>query len=131
MNKVMLSGRLTKDVELKTTQSGLSFARFTLAVDRRVRDADGGRQADFVSIVAWRKTAEVAAKYLSKGRQCIVEGSIQTGSYEKNGQKIYTTDVLADSIEFIGARNDNADPAPAPDVSHGEFTEIDDNDLPF
>lgn len=108
MNKVILMGRLTKDPELRTTQSGRQVARMTLAVDRRVNRANlqpGQPTADFIGLVAWERTAEFAGTYLSKGRQILVEGRIQTGSYEaQDGTKRFTTDVIADRIEFADSR---------------------------
>ena len=79
------------------------MARMTLAVDRP-KGKDGPKQADFIGLVAWEKTAEFADKYLDKGRQVLVEGRIQTGSYEKDGQKRYTTDVIVDRMEFCGSK---------------------------
>ncbi len=109
MNRVVLVGRLTKDPELRTTASGISQTRFTLAVNRRTASQDGNREADFISCVAWRGTAEAIAKYLTKGRELAVEGRIQTGSYDaQDGTKRYTTDVVVDNFTFIGSGNNNA-----------------------
>lgn len=108
MNRVVLVGRLTKDPELRTTGSGISQTRFTLAVNRR-SSQDGNREADFISCVAWRGTAEAIAKYLTKGRELAVEGRIQTGSYDaQDGTKRYTTDVVVDNFTFIGSGNGNS-----------------------
>ena len=108
MNRVVLVGRLTKDPELRTTNSGISQTRFTLAVNRRTAGQDGNREADFISCVAWRGTAEAIAKYLTKGRELAVEGRIQTGSYDaQDGTKRYTTDVVVDNFTFIGSGNGN------------------------
>lgn len=98
MNLVIEKGRLTRDPEIQTTQSGTTFARFSLAVDRISKD----KGADFISMKAFGKTAEFIAKYTEKGKQILVEGHIQTGSYEKDGKKIYTTDIIADRVEFCG-----------------------------
>jgi single-strand DNA-binding protein len=103
MNKVILMGRLTRDPETKTTSTGKTMARMTLAVDRQ-KGKDGKKQADFISLIAWDKSAEFAEKYLAKGRQILIEGRIQTGSYEKDGQKRYTTDVNVDRVEFCGSK---------------------------
>lgn len=110
MNNVALIGRLTRDPELRYTPNGYATVRFTLAVDRRLsrekrQEAEANNQptADFISIVAWGKTAELVANYLSKGRQVAIEGRIQTGSYERDGQRVYTTDVVANTVEFIGS----------------------------
>ena len=102
MNIVVLTGRLTKDAEVKYTQGNepLAIARFTLAVDRRTKK-DGEQSADFISCVAFGKRAEFLEKYGKKGTKFNVEGSIQTGSYtNKDGNKVYTTDVIVNNIEF-------------------------------
>lgn len=103
MNKVLLIGRLTKDIELKKTQSGMSYARFTLAVNRRFKSNNDqqGQDADFISCVAWDKRAETMYQYLNKGSQVGIEGRIQTGSYERDGQRVYTTDVVVESFDFL------------------------------
>ncbi len=108
MNRAVLVGRLTKDPELRYTQSGVAVANFTLAVDRRFAK-DGEQQADFIPVIVWQKAAENVAKYLSKGRQVAVEGRIQTSSYEnKDGQRVYRTDVVADQVEFLGSKGDTS-----------------------
>ena len=103
LNSVILCGRLTKDPDVRQTNSGKVYARMTLAVDRR-RAKEGQQQADFPTLIAWGKTAEFAEKYLFKGKKILVEGSLQTGSYEKDGVKHYTTDVLVDNIEFADSK---------------------------
>jgi single-strand DNA-binding protein len=112
MNKVILMGRLARDPELRTTQSGRQMARMTIAVDRRISRANaqpGQQTADFIGLVAWERTAEFAEKYLNKGSQILVEGRIQTGSYEaQDGTKRYTTDVIVERIEFAGSRSQGA-----------------------
>ena len=110
MNKVILLGRLARDPDGDTTQSGKRKVRMTIAVDRP-KGKDGTQKADFISLVAWEKTAEFAERYLSKGQRVLIEGKIQTGSYEKNGEKRYTTDVNVDRIEFADSKKDNADNA--------------------
>lgn len=117
-------GRLARDPDVRTSQSGRRFARMTLAVDRP-KAKDGTQKADFIGLIAWERTADFAGQYLSKGRQILVEGRIQTGSYEKDGQKVYTTDVICDRIEFAGSRP-QGDNAPAPE---GEAPG--DEDIPF
>lgn len=109
MNKAILMGRLTRDPELRTTQSGISVVRFTLAVDRRFKNQSGERESDFVSCVAWRQTAEFIAKYFNKGAKLAIVGSIQTGSYERDGQTVYTTDVVADEAYFVESRRQDGD----------------------
>lgn len=102
MNKVALIGRLTKDLELRKTNSGTSCTSFTLAVNRRIK-TEGQPEADFIRCTAWGKTAEVMCQYLSKGSQIGVEGRIQTGQYEdKNGNTVFTTDVVVEQMTFIG-----------------------------
>ena len=105
MNTVILMGRLTKDTELKATNSGLSVCRFTVAVDRYSKD--GEDKTDFINCVAWRKTAEFIDNYFSKGQRIALTGSIQTGSYtDKDGRTVYTTDVLVDKVEFCESKKD-------------------------
>lgn len=106
INRVVLVGRLTKDVELRYTPSGVAMARFTLAVNRTFSNQQGEREADFINCVVWRKQAENAANYLKKGSLAGVEGRIQTGSYEgQDGKRVYTTDVVADSVQFLEPRS--------------------------
>lgn len=120
MNTVTLVGRLTKDTEVKMTQNQTPYCNFTIAVDRRFKDADGNRQADFINCIAWRQTASFIAKYFHKGSRIGVVGSIQTRNYEdQNGQKVYITEVLVDAAEFVeSANSETAAPAPAPEVKH-------------
>ena len=104
MNKVMLIGRLVRDPDIKTSQSGVVVARYTIAVDRRFKK-DGEQSADFIGCIAFGKTAEFAEKYFAKGIKIAVVGRIQTGSYEnKDGQKIYTTDVVVEENEFTESK---------------------------
>lgn len=104
INNVTLVGRLTKDPELKYSQGGTAIARFTLAVNRQFKK-DGQPDADFISCVAFSKTAENLCNFMSKGSQIGVVGNIQTGSYEKDGQRVYTTDVIANSIQFLESKS--------------------------
>lgn len=102
MNKVVLIGRLTKDPELKYTPSSVAVVRFTLAVDRNYVGQNGQKEADFIPVVCWRKTAEFVANNLGKGRLIAVSGSIQTGSYTaQDGTKRYTTDVVGDEVKVL------------------------------
>ena len=103
MNRVFLLGRLTRDPDADTTQSGKRKARMTIAVDRP-KAKDGTQKADFINLVAWERTAEFAEQYLSKGQRILVEGRIQTSSYEKDGEKKYATDVNVDRIEFADGK---------------------------
>lgn len=102
MNKVVLIGRLTRDPELRYTSSNIPSATFSLAVNRPFQNQNGVREADFISIVMWRKLAETAKKYLSKGSLIAVEGRIQTRNYDgADGKKVYVTEVVADNFEFL------------------------------
>ena len=139
MNKVVLIGNLTRDPELQTTNSGVSVCRFTLAVSRRFANNDGERDTDFINIVVWRNQAENCHKYLKKGSKCAVIGRIQTSSYDaQDGSKRYTTDIVADEVEFISTNRNNDDgasySAPSenkPKKETAELEEIDDDSLPF
>lgn len=110
INRVVLVGRLTKDPELRYTPSGVAMARFTLAVNRTFSNQQGEREADFINCVVWRKQAENTANFLKKGSLAGVEGRIQTGSYEgQDGKRVYTTDVVADSVQFLEPRNSSGE----------------------
>ena len=100
MNNVNLMGRLTKDPVISYTTDQKAIARFTVAVDR-MPDKNGNRQADFIGCVCFGKTAEFIEKFFTKGKPIALTGRIQTGSFEKNGQKVYTTDVIAERVEFV------------------------------
>ena len=127
MNKVILIGRLTRDPEVRYTQSGIAVCTFTLAVDRRyARKAENNGQptADFIPIVAWRKLAEICGNNLTKGRRILIEGSMQTRNYEaQDGTKRYVTEVIADGMEFLDSRNaasgDGGYPHPASQAGSG------------
>lgn len=102
INRVVLTGRLTKDVDLKSTRSGVSVASFTLAVDRRYTDSQGNRGADFISCVAWRKAAENMSKYFHKGSLVGIDGSLQTRTYDdKDGKRVYVTEVVVSDFSFL------------------------------
>ncbi len=114
LNKVVLAGRLTTDPELKQTTSGFSVVSVNLAVNRRrARNAEQGeqqQQTDFISIVAWRQTAEFISKYFRKGSAICVTGSIQTRTWtDQQGQKRYTTEVIVDEAMFVDSRNESGD----------------------
>ena len=112
MNKVIITGRLTADPELRQTQSGISSCRFTVAVNRKYADkGTGERQADFITCVAWRQTAEFVTRYFNKGSMICVEGSLRTGSYQdRNHSDVthYTTEVYVDNVEFTGGKNESS-----------------------
>lgn len=136
MNNVSLIGRLTADPELRTTQSGLSVTRFNIAVDRQFTKEDGEKQTDFISIQAWRKTAEFICKYFSKGQKIALTGAIQTGSYtDKDGNKRYTFDVIANNVEFCEPkkenREQNQEQSQIQDKQEAPMDMYTDDDLPF
>lgn len=105
MNRVTLIGRLTSKPELRYTSTNIANTRFTLAVNRGFKKEDGTQETDFINCVAWSKNAELITQYCDKGSLVAVEGRIQTGSYEKDGQKIYTTDVVGERITFLSTKN--------------------------
>ena len=109
INNVVLVGRLTKDPELKYTQGGVAVTRFTLAVNRPFSNQQGQREADFVNCVTWRKQAENTANFLRKGSLAGIEGRIQTSNFEgKDGNRVFMTEVVADSVQFLEPRSANA-----------------------
>ena len=146
LNKVVLCGRLTADPELKQTQSGIAVVTFTLAVNRRFQsrsnDGANAQQADFISLVAWRQTAEFISKYFKKGSALCVTGSIQTRSWQdQQGQRRYATEVVVDEAMFVDSRNESGAAqgdafsapsfsTPAADAPNFEELKADD-DLPF
>ncbi|MBQ4031320.1 MAG: single-stranded DNA-binding protein [Bacilli bacterium] len=101
MNKVILKGVITRDIDLRHTKSDVVVARFTVATKRTTANKDGKYENDYISCVAYQHNAEMINKYFSKGSGIMVEGHIQTGSYEKDGKKIYTTDVVVERVEFV------------------------------
>ena len=161
INRVVLVGRLTRDPELRVSQSNVSVTNFNLAVNRPFTSKDGEQQADFINIVTFRKTAENVNQYLSKGSLCGIDGRIQTRNYEnKEGQRVYVTEVVADSVQFLeskggngnqsrsGGSNQNYGPTPGGEnrgraaatqnqkveenpFSAGGSVDVDSDDLPF
>ena len=144
MNKAILIGNLAADPELRSTSSGVPVCTLRLAVSRPFANQQGVRESDFFNVIVWRQQAENCARYLSKGRKVAVEGSIQTRSYDaQDGSKRYITEIVADRVEFLSSRSDSASQSPydnpppeAPAFSAGQpnrddFTEIDDDELPF
>ena len=153
MNKVFLIGRLSRDPELRHTNSGMAVCQINVAISRRV-GAGREPETDFINVVVWDKQAENVSKYLAKGRQVAVEGRIQTRSYDNNeGKKTYVTEVVATNVEFLGSASDNrqtretdenpfdvdmSEPVQEttsvdndPFASFGEKVEISDSELPF
>lgn len=123
MNKAILTGRMTKDPEERVTKDGTSVANFTVACDRGKDQEGKDRGADFINCVAWGKTAEHVLKYTRKGSKVAIDGQITTGSYEKDGKKVYTTNVTAARVEFL-------DPKPAEKPAENPI-EIDDDFMPL
>lgn len=146
MNKIMLIGRLAKDVDLRYTQSGTAVANFTLAVNRRY-NPNGQQEADFINCVAWNKAAEFAAEYFHKGKQMALEGRLQVRSYDGNdGNKRWVSEVVVEQMEFVGSKNDgsksnsgnggsgngyNSGGGADSYAGLGQEVMFDDNDLPF
>lgn len=133
MNKVELVGRLVRDPEVRYTSGDnqIAVARFTVACDRRFKK-EGQQEADFISCKAFGKTAEFIEKYFQKGKRIGLSGSIQTGSYEKDGKKVYTTEVMTEEVEFVESKGNGS--GTAPQTTDDGFMNIPDNideDLPF
>ena len=126
---MILIGRLTADPEIRQTNSGKTVASYRLAVDRSVK-SEGQPEADFINCTAWGKTGEFAEKYLHKGMKIAIEGRIQTGSYEKDGQKHYTTEIIVDRHEFCESKRESGGSAPIQGFSEIHESE-DDGQLPF
>ena len=150
MNKILLIGRLTKDPELRYTQSGTAVASFTLAVNRNFTNQNGEREADFINCIAWQKAAEFVLQYFKKGQQMALEGRLQVRSYDdNNGQRRWVTEVVTEKVEFVGSKgsgNSGSDSAGSgsggsnigsggadspSQLGWGEEIVFDDNDLPF
>ena len=102
MNKAIIMGRITKDLEIRQTPAGMAVLSFTVAVERRTK---GEKQTDFISCVAFGQTAENIGRYFAKGRLILIEGNIKTGSYDKNGQTVYTTDMVVERFDFTGEKS--------------------------
>lgn len=132
INNAVVMGRICNDLEVRTTPSGVSVCRFTVAVDRNFTKEDGTRETDFIDVLAWRGTATFLEKYFSKGQMIAVQGSIQTGSYEKDGIKRRTFEIVAENVSFCGGKAEkNAEPkAEQSDMGMTDYLD-DDLDLPF
>lgn len=123
INNVSLTGRLTRDAELKYTQGGTAVAQFTLAVSRQFTNQQGERESDFINCVVWRKSAENFSKFTHKGSLVGVEGHIHTRTYDnKEGQKVYVTEVIVENFALLEPKSQAANQAP---------TNVSDDDLPF
>ena len=125
MQKFICIGNLTKDPDLTTTTSGLSVAKFTVAVPRRFKNAQGEKEVDFLNVVVWRTLADNCCKYLKKGSKCSVVGTVQNRSYEaQDGTKKYITEIVAEEVEFLST-------APKKESEQVEMIEVNDDSLPF
>ncbi|MDQ0158829.1 single-strand DNA-binding protein [Alkalibacillus salilacus] len=149
LNRSVLVGRLTKDPDLRYTQSGTAVANFTLAVNRPFRNQDGEQEADFINCVIWRKPAENLANYMGKGSMVGVDGRIATRSYDnQEGKRIFITEVVAESVQFLESKQSNQNQGNNPQQQKqstqsqqesskqsleeaGEPVDLDDSDLPF
>lgn len=137
MNKVIVVGRLTRDPEMKYTigESATAIARFSLAVNRKFKNADGEYETDFINCVAFGKTAEFIEKYFNKGMAMGIVGRIQTGSYtNKDGQKVYTTEVVVEETEFVESKNKSTSESVVTNNAsvQSDFEEAtDDGEMPF
>lgn len=144
VNKVILLGRLGKDPEVRTLDNGTKVCSMTIATSENYTDKDGQKQekTEWHNIVLWRKLAELAESYLAKGREVYLEGKLQTRSYEQEGVKKYTTEIVATNLNFIGSKSDgggnNSAPAPsmadapaAQPATTSNLEQGDDDDLPF
>lgn len=133
MNKVELVGRLTKEPEVKLTSNQTEYCNFTVAVDRKFKDKDGNRQADFIICVAWKQTATFIQKYFHKGNRIGLTGSIQTRTFDDNeGRKVFVTEVLVDDVEFVeSASKTEPTTAPAPIPEPEEPVQEPSGTLPF
>jgi single-strand DNA-binding protein len=127
MNRIILIGRLTKDPELRYTPNGVAVASFTLAVNRPFTNQQGEKEADFINIIVWRKTAENCANYLKKRSQTAVEGRLQIRTYDKDGFKKWITEVIAEKVEFLERKKDGNTSS----ASQEEQEEPSLDDLPF
>ena len=133
LNHITIMGRLTRDPELRYTQSQTPVASFTLAVDRDFGGRDGGeKQTDFIDVTAWRQTAEFVAKHFAKGQRVAIVGSIQTRSWEDNdGGKHKAVEIVADSVYFADAKKESAAGSYAESAMTSEGFEVTDEDIPF
>lgn len=130
LNRACIEGRLTRDPELRYSKGGVAIVNFTLAIDRKFKNAQGEKEADFIPCVAFKQLAEVVANHLSKGKLASVDGRIQTGSYtNKDGVKVYTTEIVADEVNFLSPKDGNS--SGTPNSSLGKEVNLGDSEIPF
>ena len=135
LNRIIVMGRMTRDPELRRTNSGTAVASFTVAVDRDFKSQSGEKETDFIDVVAWRNTAEFVSKYFSKGRMAVVDGRLQLRDWtDKDGNKRRSAEIVADSVYFGDSKRDGGDTVQSEPQSEPQsgFSEVeDDGDLPF
>lgn len=131
LNSVCIMGRLTRDPELRYTQSGAAVCSFSLAVERDYKNSNNEKETDFFDVTAWRNTAEYIAKYFKKGRMCIVMGRLQADTYEKNGEQRKVVKIIADSCYFGDSKPKDGADSSGEDLALGEEVVFDDSDFPF
>lgn len=131
MNRIVLTGRIAKDLELKTTNNGTAVLSFSIAVNRRFKNSEGKYDADFFNCTAWRQTAEFISKHFLKGSMIAIEGTLQNRSYTaQDNSKRTVTEIMVENAEFCGS-SEKQEQKPAPVQSKTEFTEVPDDELPF
>lgn len=126
MNRIIIKGRIAREIEIRQTQTGKSVGSFSVAVDKGFGE---NKSADFFRVQAWEKTADFVAKYFSKGKEILIEGRMESREYEKDGQKNLVWELIAERVEFCGGSREAAPPAGQPPISGGAPAE--DNDYPF
>ena len=134
LNKIFLQGRIVNDIDVKTTPSGASVCTFRIAVDRDFKNRDGQKETDFVTIVAWKNTAEFVYKYFGKGRLILIEGRLQMRNYtDRDGNKRTSAEVVADSVYFSDSKKDEGGIVPDYTQADSGFVEMPDteSELPF
>jgi single-strand DNA-binding protein len=133
LNRVVLIGRLTRDPELRYTQTGVAVASFTLAVDRNYKNAKGERETDFIPCVVYRQLAELCANYLSKGKLAAIDGRIQVRSYEgQDGQRRYVTEVIGENVRFLSPKDSSSGTSSVATDFNSIAHEVSlDDDIPF
>ena len=130
MQKISFIGRLTRDVDMKTTPNGIAVASFTVAVDRKQKDTDGNKKVDFFNVNVWRGLADICSRYISKGKKCYVRGELQVRTYSaKDGTTKVSLDVQADEVEFLSPKSESSEEQPSTDANG--FTDVSPDSIPF
>lgn len=132
MQSIHFIGRLSRDVDLKTTPNGVQVASFTVAVDRKQKDTEGNKKVDFFNVNVWRGLADICSKYLSKGKKCYVRGELQMRTYTaKDGSTKVSLDVQADEVEFLSPKSEERSDADEGGIDASGFETIQSSDIPF